>query len=149
MKHTIRTRVGGALLSFAMVLSLLPASALAVEDITSNGLSEAGNGSSSTALKNLNDVNSWITDRQEPNNFTIEGGKITFSVKEQQQQNDWYDWQGRKAYTGAQVSSYWKVSYTMDVTESMLEQNNVNASLWIQVDEAGENGAASQQDCVD
>ncbi len=149
MKHTIRTRVGGALLSFAMVLSLLPASALAVEDITSNGLSEAGNGSSSTTLKNLNDVNSWITDRQEPNNFTIEGGKITFSVKEQQQQNDWYDWQGRKAYTGAQVSSYWKVSYTMDVTESMLEQNNVNASLWIQVDEAGENGAASQQDCVD
>lgn len=32
MKHTIRTRVGGALLSFAMVLSLLPVSALAVED---------------------------------------------------------------------------------------------------------------------
>lgn len=32
MKHTIRTRIGGALLSFAMVLSLLPVSALAVED---------------------------------------------------------------------------------------------------------------------
>lgn len=79
----------------------------------------------------------------------MENGKISFGVAEQPGADSWYGWQGRKAYTEASPSSYWKVSYTMDVTETMTSTDKVNASVWVQVDKEGGNGAASQQDTVD
>ena len=115
-----------------MVLTMLPATALA--DGGSADLTNAEN---------------WISDRTEPENFAIADGVISFSVKEQPGAESWYGWQGRKAYTNQSVSSYWKVSYTMDVTDTMLEKTNTNVSLWIQVDKAGNNDAASQQDTID
>lgn len=127
----MRKKMMSVLLALAMVLTLLPATALA-----------------EGSVKNLGDASSWITDRTEPNGFTIENGVISFSVNEQPGQDSWYGWQGRKAYTDQLVSNYWKVSYTMDVTETMLSEENVNASLWIQVDNANGN-AASQSNCVD
>ena len=99
--------------------------------------------------KDLNDSGAWITDRTEPENFAVENGKISFGVAEQPGADSWYGWQGRKAYTEAGPSSYWKVSYTMDVTETMTSTDKVNASVWVQVDKEGGNGAASQQDTVD
>lgn len=73
------------------------------------------------------------------NAFEITDNIISFSVKEQPAATNWYAWQGRKAYTEVTHSSYWKVSYTMNVNDTMLNQNNVNVSLWIQVDKEGTN----------
>lgn len=126
----LKKRIFSALLAAALVLAAVPGTALAAE-------------------KNLNDENSWISDRTEPDNFTVNNGKISFSVKAQPEAEDWYAWQGRKAYTGIEPSSYWRVSYTMDVTDTMVDKENVNASVWIQVDKAGNNGAESQADTVD
>lgn len=128
----MKKRVWSVLLALAMVLTMLPATALA--DGGSADLTNAEN---------------WISDRTEPENFAIADGVISFSVKEQPGAESWYGWQGRKAYTNQSVSSYWKVSYTMDVTDTMLEKTNTNVSLWIQVDKAGNNDAASQQDTID
>lgn len=128
----MRKRIVPVFLSIAMLLAITP-----------NSASAAGTGN------DLSDVDSWQTDRTEPANFRIEDGKIKFSVKEAPSQNGFYAWQGKKAYTGQSVSPYWKVSYSLDVTDSMLASDNVNASVWVQVDKAGSNGAASQQDCVD
>ena len=95
----------------------------------------------------LNDVNNWITDRTEPKDFTIQDGKICFTVLAEQPAGEWYNWQGRKAYTGVSASDYWEVEYTFDVTEEML-QGKTNQSVWVQVDTL-EQSAESQQSCVD
>lgn len=142
-------KILSSLLAASMVLSTVPATALAAENTDNIGSVSTDTAAAAAATADLANVENWITDRTEPAGFQIQDGKISFSVKEEPGEDSWRGWQGRKAYTEAEVSSYWKVSYTMDVTASMLEKDNVNASLWIQVDEAGENGAESQKDCVD
>lgn len=89
-----------------------------------------------------------MSDRIELEGFAVADGKISFSVKESPEADSWYAWQGHKAITGAEASSYWKVSYSMDVTEEMAATENVNASLWVQADKDGENTVESQEDCV-
>ena len=98
---------------------------------------------------NLSDPLSWVADRTDPQGFSVEGGVISFEVGEQPAADSWYAWQGRKAFTDAAPSGHWEVSYSLEVTEQMLETDGVNQSLWIQVDRDGGNGAQSQQDCVD
>ena len=129
MKRKVRTRIGSILLTSAMLLSLLPSSALAAEE----EFPDVEVTETQAIPGDLSDVNNWIPDRTEPENFKIQDGEISFSVAEQPGEDSWYGWQGRKAFTEASVSNYWKVSYTMDVTESMMNTENVNASLWIQV----------------
>lgn len=128
----MKKRFWSVLLALAMVLTMLPATAMA--DASSADLTNAEN---------------WISDRTEPEGFAIADGVISFSVKEQPGAESWYGWQGRKAYTYQSASNYWKVRYTMDVTDTMLNQHNTNVSLWIQVDKAGTSGAESQQDTID
>jgi parallel beta-helix repeat protein len=123
------------LLAALLVLSMLPATALAVE--------------SADGLTNLTSADNWVCDRTEPDDFKIEEGKISFTVKESPAAEEWNAWQGRKAVTGVPVSNAWTVEYTMNITEAMLKTDNVNASLWIQVDEAGEGTVEGQQNCVD
>ena len=96
----------------------------------------------------LNDVNNWISDRTEPLNFAIADGKITFGVSEQEAANKWYNWQGRKGYTGVAASDYWKVDYSYEVTDEMLQGNHINQSMWIQVDTL-QDTVESQNSCVD
>ncbi len=126
----MKQKLAALFVMVAMALCVLPMAAFAEEP-------------------NLNDPNSWISDRTEPQKFTIADGKISFGVAAQPAADDWYAWQGRKAYTNAALSSAWKITYTFDITQPMLEQDNVNASLWIQVDKDGTNGAASQEDTID
>lgn len=169
MKNTFKQKFA-FLLAMTMLLSSLPTTAFALDDANANEQPAVVSGQTSAGVLtadgeaegeelaedaetakpgDLNDVNNWITDRTEPENFKIENGTISFSVKEEPGSDSWYGWQGRKAYTETEVSNYWKVSYTMDVTDTMLAQKNVNTSVWIQVDKAGANSAASQKDCVD
>ena len=62
----MKKRVWSVLLALAMVLTMLPATALA-------------DGGSA----DLTDAENWISDRTEPENFAIADGVISFSVKEQ------------------------------------------------------------------
>lgn len=98
---------------------------------------------------NLSDPLSWVADRTDPQGFSVEGDVISFEVSEQPAADSWYAWQGRKAFTNTAPSGHWEVTYTLEVTEEMLETDGVNQSLWVQVDRDGGNGAQSQQDCVD
>lgn len=100
-------------------------------------------------LTDLANVDNWSADRTEPESFTIKDGKIKISVKAAPVAPDYGAYQGRKALTNAPLGSNWSVKYTFEVTEQMLETENINASLWIQIDKAGEYTAVSEKNCVD
>ena len=133
-----KTRFLSALLSICMVLTLLPMSVFAsqVAPVV-------------TTLTDLSVAENWVSDRTEPVGFAIGNGKITFGVAAQPAAESFYAYQGRKALTGAQVKNNWSVEYTFDITQKMLTTDNVNASLWIQVDKAGVATVESQENCVD
>lgn len=101
------------------------------------------------AETDLTNVDNWVTDRTEPSGFTINNGKISFGVTESPAAENWYAYQGRKAYTGVEASNGWSVEYTLDITSEMLTTDNINTSVWVQVDKVGSNTVESQTDCVD
>ncbi len=118
------------LLAVLLVVALLPSFALA-------------------AGPDINTASNWVADRTEPGDFAISGGNITFTVTENPAADSWYAWQGRGFFTGAEFGGEWSVEYDIVVTDAMLTTDNINASVWIQIDEDGGNTAASQADCVD
>ena len=79
-------------------------------------------------------LSQWTTDRTEPQTWTISDGWISHTTTAQQAQNDWYDWQGRGAFTGVEPSPRWTVDSCLDITDSMMDGTGVRTSLWIQVD---------------
>lgn len=97
----------------------------------------------------LSDEKNWVADRTEPSSFAVADGKISFSVNESPQAENWYAWQGRIAYTNVPVNGYWSVEYSLNVTSDMLKTENINSTMWIQVDKAGENTVQSQNNTVD
>ncbi|MGN0733829.1 MAG: hypothetical protein ACI4LC_06635 [Emergencia sp.] len=130
----MRRKIISVLLSVAMVMVMMPSMAFAAGGSSLTDLSDSGN---------------WVTDRTEPQNWKITDGKITFSVSESPAAENWYAYQGKKANTGYPVSGYWCEEHTFEITQEMLETNNVNASLWIQVDKEGSDTVDSQKNCVD
>ncbi|MCI6853773.1 MAG: LamG domain-containing protein, partial [Firmicutes bacterium] len=100
-------------------------------------------------LTDLTVAENWAQDRTEPAAWSIADGKISLTVKESPAADDWYAYQGRKANTGYPVTKFWSEEHTFDITEDMLNTQNINVALWIQVDKTGEGTVDSQNNCVD
>ena len=59
----------------------------------------AKGGEKPTLSEALGRIGFWISDREEPNNFIVSEGKISFTVKETPAVDAWNAWQGRGAFT--------------------------------------------------
>ena len=81
----------------------------------------------------------WVQDRTEPKTWSIDENIITLETKEEPN-NNWYAWQGRKTTTNMNPTNAWKVETEIDLTEALLDRDDVRTSMWLNVvDAKGEN----------